>query len=115
MAQFLGHILEHVQAVATEARCCLSIGDFKVAAQLCERGRGLLLDCGMQGTYLDLGLQNYAAEIHHVKTEFPEARTLYAQLANSGKTYFAAAGKWQIKTGSHWFFSISLRSTRRWG
>lgn len=98
MAVLLGDILEHAQALATEARCCLSTGAFPEAARLCARARELLGDCGLQGTFVDLRFENFAAEIHHLKTEYPEARAIHARLAigSSGAQQAANASPFDL-------------------
>jgi hypothetical protein len=35
---------------------------------------------GLQGTFVNLRFENFAAEIHHLKTEYPEARAIHARL-----------------------------------
>ncbi|KAF7354092.1 NB-ARC domain-containing protein [Mycena venus] len=81
MAELLGDLFEQAQAVGVEARCCVAVGDFKVAARLCQRARALLLGCGLQGTDTDWRFQSFEAEIHDLRTEYPEARAIHAQLA----------------------------------
>jgi hypothetical protein len=87
MAESMGDLFEQAQTVGVEARCCLSIGDFKSSARLCSEARELLLGYGMQGTDADLRFQNFEAEIHLLKTEYPEARAIHAQLARNGRPF----------------------------
>ncbi|KAJ7690808.1 hypothetical protein B0H17DRAFT_1134079 [Mycena rosella] len=80
LGEIIGDSLNQAQAIGFEARCCLSIGDFKASARLCRSARELLHLCGLQGTDVELRFQNFEAEIHLLKTEYPEARAIHAQL-----------------------------------
>ncbi|KAJ6566742.1 hypothetical protein B0H19DRAFT_713516 [Mycena capillaripes] len=91
MAELIGNLLEQAQTVGIEARCCLSIGDFMSSARLCRRARELLSGYGLEGTDADLRFQNFEAEIHLLKTEYPEARAIYAQIARVARPGHATA------------------------
>ncbi|KAJ7081153.1 hypothetical protein B0H15DRAFT_855190, partial [Mycena belliarum] len=83
LAEMLGDVLAQAQAISSEARCCLSLGAFQDAARLCFGARDLLRVCGLAGTDVELRLKNFLAEIHLLKTEFPEARAMHAELAHT--------------------------------
>jgi hypothetical protein len=83
LAQTLGDLVGQAQAVGFEARCCICVGDFKSAARLCRAARDLLMVCGLHRTEVDVRLQSFEAEIHLLKTEYPEARAIHAQLVRT--------------------------------
>ncbi|KAJ7066890.1 hypothetical protein B0H15DRAFT_935421 [Mycena belliarum] len=72
LAEMLGDVLAQAQAISSEARCCLSLGAFQDAARLCSGAKDLPHVCGLAGM----------VEIHVLKTEFPEARAMHAELAH---------------------------------
>ncbi|KAJ7448904.1 hypothetical protein FB451DRAFT_757703 [Mycena latifolia] len=81
LGEMLGDAIGQAQALGFEARCCLSMGDFKTAARVCRSARELLKVYGLEWTDVDVRLQNFEANIHLLKTEYPEAREIHVQLA----------------------------------
>ncbi|KAJ7769444.1 hypothetical protein B0H16DRAFT_1881966 [Mycena metata] len=80
----LGDIFSEGPLIALQANCCLSLGDFRQAAQLCVEARQLLKACGLEGGVDDVSAQIYQAEIHMLRTEYSEARAINVFLTSLG-------------------------------
>ncbi|KAJ7031738.1 hypothetical protein C8F04DRAFT_1109593 [Mycena alexandri] len=83
-AHSLGDIFGEAPLLALQANCCISLGDFRQAAQLCVEARQLLKACGLEGGAADVSAQIYQAEIHMLRTEYSEARTINVFLTSLG-------------------------------
>ncbi|KAJ7892995.1 hypothetical protein B0H13DRAFT_1886488 [Mycena leptocephala] len=82
-AEILGDIPGQAYTMCIEAKCWFALGHFPSAADLCHRSRTLLENTGLQGGTLDIFAQQQQAEIHFLKTEYPEARLIHDATINS--------------------------------
>ncbi|KAJ7162858.1 hypothetical protein C8R46DRAFT_1352719 [Mycena filopes] len=90
-ADSLGDVYAASQAAAREADASSHLGDFRSASRLCAESRELARACGMEGSIADLNAQIFQAEIHMLKTEYPEARALNEHvIAVQPRTYKSA-------------------------
>ncbi|KAJ6611406.1 hypothetical protein B0H10DRAFT_1953076 [Mycena sp. CBHHK59/15] len=81
-AAALGNLFREANSIYTETASCIAIGDFSRCLDLIAKARILLSVCGLQGGELENGLDNVAAEIHLLKTEYAESRSLNQDIAN---------------------------------
>jgi tetratricopeptide (TPR) repeat protein len=68
---------KEAQALNIEATCCYTLGNYTKAMSLCIRARDLLVLCGMSHGNLDHSIMTTQAEIHRLKSEYVEARTIH--------------------------------------
>ncbi|KAJ7907806.1 hypothetical protein B0H13DRAFT_1879258 [Mycena leptocephala] len=69
-------LYREAQALNIEATCCYTLGNHIKAMSLCIRARDLLGLCGMSHGALDYNIMNTQAEIHRLKSEYAEARSI---------------------------------------
>ncbi|KAJ7830297.1 hypothetical protein B0H14DRAFT_3715594 [Mycena olivaceomarginata] len=62
------------------ALCSTYLGNFLQAIDSLHRGRMILSICGLAGGDLDHGLANQQGEIHLLKSEYAQARSIYSQI-----------------------------------
>ncbi|KAJ7253147.1 hypothetical protein C8J57DRAFT_1660242 [Mycena rebaudengoi] len=72
----LGGIYLQAQSLHSQVNCHLMSTNFSKAQMLVKEAIVLLISCGLEGCRLDLHLQNLAAEIHLLKTEYHESRDI---------------------------------------
>ncbi|KAJ7915956.1 hypothetical protein B0H13DRAFT_1871573 [Mycena leptocephala] len=70
-------LYREAQALHIEAACCHTMGNYTKAMSLCIRARDLLGLCGMSHGTLDHDIMNSQAEIHKLKSEYVEARSIH--------------------------------------
>ncbi|KAJ7934299.1 hypothetical protein B0H13DRAFT_1855197 [Mycena leptocephala] len=73
-------LYREAQALDIEATCCCTLGNYTKAMSLCIRARELLGLCGMSHGPLDHAIMNNQAEIHKLKSEYVEARSIHISI-----------------------------------
>jgi tetratricopeptide (TPR) repeat protein len=73
-------LYREAQALRIEAICCYTLGNYTKAMSLCIRARNLLGLCGMSHGTLDHDLMAAQAEIHRLKSEYVEARSIHISI-----------------------------------
>ncbi|KAJ6535375.1 hypothetical protein DFH09DRAFT_1404462 [Mycena vulgaris] len=95
-AQGAGSLFPEARSLFSEANCCTSVGDYRNSSLLLRRGRDLLRHCGMSGSNLDHNIMDREADIHLLKSEYAEARSIHTQIVRSTSadedTYMYALG-----------------------
>lgn len=69
------------RAVWTEAVCCRELGYYKHSISLLHRGKEFLRLCGMAGGRVHHMIMNDEAEVHLLKSEYLDARSIHLQIA----------------------------------
>jgi tetratricopeptide (TPR) repeat protein len=91
-----GNLYMEARSLFREATSCTFMGDYKNSSFLLRRGRELLRLCGMSGGNLDHNMMDREADIHLLKSEYPEARSIHTQIvegtAAEQDTYMLAVG-----------------------
>ncbi|KAJ7909246.1 P-loop containing nucleoside triphosphate hydrolase protein [Mycena leptocephala] len=77
LAIISAHLYREAQALIIEATCCYTLGNYTKAMSLCMRARNLLGLCAMSGGTLDHNIMTTQAEIHRLKSEYVEARSIH--------------------------------------
>ncbi|KAJ7899920.1 P-loop containing nucleoside triphosphate hydrolase protein [Mycena leptocephala] len=67
-------------ALNIEATCCYTLGNYTKAMSLCIRARNLLVLCGMSHGSLNHGIMATQAEVHRLKSEYVEARSIHISI-----------------------------------
>ncbi|KAJ6545890.1 hypothetical protein DFH09DRAFT_1282094 [Mycena vulgaris] len=80
LAKISTDLNNEARALAIEAQCWHSLGNYKYATSLCNRARDLLAHCGMSGGPLDTQIMNTQAEVHKLKSEYVEARNIQTKI-----------------------------------
>jgi tetratricopeptide (TPR) repeat protein len=86
LALISADLYREAQALRIEAICCYALGNYTKAMSLCIRARDLLGLCGMSGGALDHDIRNSQAEIHRLKSEYVEARTIHTRIVDVTST-----------------------------
>ncbi|KAJ7118161.1 hypothetical protein C8R44DRAFT_738110 [Mycena epipterygia] len=81
IALLSGKIYPEAVALGTQALCGQVLGNLKEGIVLCQRARELLQLCGAQGSSADHRMVTILAELHLLKSEYPEARSIHVELA----------------------------------
>ncbi|KAJ7848693.1 P-loop containing nucleoside triphosphate hydrolase protein [Mycena leptocephala] len=76
LALISADLYREAQALKIEAICCFTLGNYIKAMSLCIRAKDLLGLCGMSHGSLDHGIMNTQAEVHRLKSEYVEARSI---------------------------------------
>jgi tetratricopeptide (TPR) repeat protein len=80
VSKLSANLYPEARALWVGAFCSIGLGDFgKTMAQL-HRGRKILGICGMSGGYLDNGMTVSQGEVHLLKSEYAEARSIYHEI-----------------------------------
>ncbi|KAJ7922721.1 hypothetical protein B0H13DRAFT_2408011 [Mycena leptocephala] len=77
LALISADLYREAQALNIEAMCCHTLGNCTKAMSLCIRARDLLGLCAMSHGTLDHNIMNTQAEIHELKSEYVEARSIH--------------------------------------
>jgi hypothetical protein len=81
LALISANLCLEVQALNMEATCYYTLGNYMKAMSLCIRVRDLLLGhFGMSHGTLDYDLMDTQAEIHRLKSEYAEARSIQIRI-----------------------------------
>ncbi|KAJ7900489.1 hypothetical protein B0H13DRAFT_2517813 [Mycena leptocephala] len=70
-------LYREAQALHIEVICCYTLGNYMKAMSLCIRARKLLGLCGLSHGTLDHDIMSSQAEIHRLKSEYVEARSIH--------------------------------------
>jgi tetratricopeptide (TPR) repeat protein len=77
LALISADLYREAQALDIEATCCHTLGNYMKAISLCIKARDILGLCGMSHGSLDHNVMNTQAEIHKLKSEYVEARSIH--------------------------------------
>ncbi|KAJ7899910.1 P-loop containing nucleoside triphosphate hydrolase protein [Mycena leptocephala] len=80
LALISADLYREAQALNIEATCCYTLGNYTKAMSLCIRARDLVGLCGMSHGSLDHDIMTTQAEIHRLKSEYVEARSIHTRI-----------------------------------
>ncbi|KAF8140873.1 hypothetical protein K438DRAFT_1785334 [Mycena galopus ATCC 62051] len=83
LARLSGNVYEGAKANWVGARCSLALGKYQESAEQLERARKLLRICGMLGGVIDRGVTIEQAEIHLLKSEYTQCRSIHSNLVEN--------------------------------
>jgi tetratricopeptide (TPR) repeat protein len=83
LALISADLYREAQALSIEATCCYTLGSYTKAMSLCIRARDLLGLCGMSRGHTDYSIMNKQAEIHQLKSEYVEARSIHTRIVEA--------------------------------
>ncbi|KAF8207385.1 hypothetical protein K438DRAFT_1755432 [Mycena galopus ATCC 62051] len=83
LAKLSGNLYEEAQANSVGAKCSIAMGKYQESAEQLERARELLRICGMSGGALDRGITMSQAEIHLLKSEYAQCRSIHSDLVEN--------------------------------
>ncbi|KAJ7263707.1 hypothetical protein C8J57DRAFT_1470540 [Mycena rebaudengoi] len=87
-AEALGGIYSQAHALHAQATCQAISANYSKAQINLNKARQLLITCGLDGCTLDLQLQNIAAEIYLLKTQYLDSRNLQVSITASKFTSY---------------------------
>ncbi|KAJ7454939.1 hypothetical protein B0H11DRAFT_2324377 [Mycena galericulata] len=70
----IGNFQHETKALREEALCCMGLGDFSQAVDICGRMRQLVIAGGVEGTMYDISALDLEADIHLYKTAYVDSR-----------------------------------------
>jgi hypothetical protein len=79
----LGNYYEEAEALFYQARCSRNTGNWEESMTQLHRSRELLGLCGMSGGVVGQNIKNEQAEVHLLKSEYTEARSIYGQIVET--------------------------------
>ncbi|KAJ7891126.1 hypothetical protein B0H13DRAFT_1887298 [Mycena leptocephala] len=80
LALISADLFREAQALRIEAICCYTLGNYTKAMFLCIRAGDLLGLCALSGGTLDHSIMTTQAEIHRLKSEYVEARSIHISI-----------------------------------
>lgn len=80
LANLSGNLYAETRALWIEGICSMCRGNYENSIVLFHRGREILGLCGMVRSDLDFRLLNGLAEVHLLKSEYAEARSIHNQI-----------------------------------
>ncbi|KAJ6486261.1 hypothetical protein DFH09DRAFT_1291617 [Mycena vulgaris] len=83
VAHLCADVYIEAHALHVEAMCGMALGDYRTSISQCQRARQLLERCGMSPGGLDRNIMNIEGEVHLLKSEYVEARSLHTQIVQS--------------------------------
>ncbi|KAJ7446584.1 hypothetical protein FB451DRAFT_1148432 [Mycena latifolia] len=83
LAKISGDVYREASSLRIESICWASLGNYSRSISLAERARELAARCGMSGGDLDNLLMNNLAEVHQLKSEYSEARSIHTQILHT--------------------------------
>ncbi|KAJ7264297.1 hypothetical protein C8J57DRAFT_1230766 [Mycena rebaudengoi] len=90
-AEHMGDIYGQASSLYFQARCHEALADYQLAELLLQKSKDLLTACGLQQGILNLWILNFQVEIHLVKSEHSQSRTLQVAIASSCQPYSYSA------------------------
>ncbi|KAJ7454947.1 hypothetical protein B0H11DRAFT_2244722 [Mycena galericulata] len=89
LAGRIGNFQHETEALREEAMCCIGLGDFSQAVNICGRTRQLVIAGGLEGTMFDVSALDFEADVHLNKTAYVDSRkTLELMLKYSSPEKF---------------------------
>ncbi|KAJ7473534.1 hypothetical protein FB451DRAFT_293638 [Mycena latifolia] len=96
LAKLSANLYAEAKALQTEAMCCRDLGDYAYSLPLLHRASKLLELCGLSDSLLRYQILTSKAEIHRMKSEYAEAKTINAEMVRDitpeGNAYANAFG-----------------------
>lgn len=80
LASISADLYKEASALRIESLCCYTLGNYKKSIFLSNRARHLISLCGLSNGDLDHRILSNQAEIHKLKSEYVEARTINMKL-----------------------------------
>ncbi|KAJ7889863.1 hypothetical protein B0H14DRAFT_2691114 [Mycena olivaceomarginata] len=80
LARQSGNLFQESGATLINASVCTTLGDYKSAVNLCHRARECMRLCGLTGGDIDFKILRTEAEVYSLKSEYREARAIYADI-----------------------------------
>jgi hypothetical protein len=109
VARIFGHPFHEAQALRLEAMCWMELGHTKQSLALCNMARELLPLCGISGGYLEHAIMTTQATVHHIKTEFVEARVIHSQIlqvVSEQQDFYSHVPKEDVKKNIDCHFNV---------
>jgi tetratricopeptide (TPR) repeat protein len=75
-----GNMYDEAQALWIGAVCSTCLGDFRQSMIQLYRGREILVNCGLAGGTIDLNIIMHQGEMHFMKSEYAQARSIYSKV-----------------------------------
>ncbi|KAJ7457434.1 hypothetical protein FB451DRAFT_1509712 [Mycena latifolia] len=85
LARISGNLFMEAYALRFESMCWNTLGSYNQSIMLAKRARDLLSLCAMSGGQLDTYILSTQAEVHLLKLEYVEARTIHTQLLHTAQ------------------------------
>ncbi|KAF8137892.1 hypothetical protein K438DRAFT_732958 [Mycena galopus ATCC 62051] len=86
LTKLSGNLYLEAQANRVGARCSTALGKYQEGAEQLERARELLRICGMSGGVIDRGITLDQAEIHLLKSEYAQCRSIHSNLVEKSSS-----------------------------
>ncbi|KAJ7087487.1 hypothetical protein C8R44DRAFT_31012 [Mycena epipterygia] len=80
IAQLSANLYREALALEIEAGCLTALGNLRETVLRCQKARELLQLCGMEGGYGDYVVIVNLAQVHLLKSEYLEARSIHSEL-----------------------------------
>ncbi|KAJ7268482.1 hypothetical protein C8J57DRAFT_1612585 [Mycena rebaudengoi] len=82
-AEHMGNIYGQACSLAWQGQCHTLLGNYRHAQCLLQKSRHILATLGPQQSYIELNILNWRAEIHLLKTEYLQSRSLQVAITSS--------------------------------
>ncbi|KAJ7939814.1 hypothetical protein B0H13DRAFT_1850578 [Mycena leptocephala] len=83
LAILSGNLYQEAWALQMAAACTTQLGDFRNSILHLHRAKEILGICGITGGRLDSSIETAKAELHLLKSEYTDARSIHTQIAQN--------------------------------
>ncbi|KAJ7816648.1 hypothetical protein B0H13DRAFT_1923461 [Mycena leptocephala] len=83
LAILSGNLYQEAWALQMAAACTAQLGDFRNSILHLHRAKEILGICGITGGRLDSSIETAKAELHLLKSEYTDARSIHTQIAQN--------------------------------
>ncbi|KAJ6596169.1 hypothetical protein DFH09DRAFT_128481 [Mycena vulgaris] len=80
LARQSGNLFQESAATLIQSYITMALGDYKQSMNASKRSRECMRLCGLTGGEIDSRILRHQGEVHSVKSEYKEARKIYAQV-----------------------------------
>jgi hypothetical protein len=81
LAKVSANLFQEAKALQILAECMIRLGDYRNSMIHLHRAKGIIGVCGMIGGRHDWNIESNRAEVHLLKSEYAEARSIHPQTA----------------------------------
>ncbi|KAJ7331322.1 hypothetical protein DFH08DRAFT_940026 [Mycena albidolilacea] len=80
LSRSFGDLYQEASALNIGALCLMCLGDFRQSMTQLQRGKDILISCGISGGRLDQSITISQAQNHFLQSNYAEARSIYSQM-----------------------------------
>ncbi|KAJ7791137.1 hypothetical protein B0H14DRAFT_2625386 [Mycena olivaceomarginata] len=80
LAKLSGNLYQEARALRFAAQCTIQVGDYRNSIDHLHKAKEILVICGMLEGRIDSAIETSRAEVHQLKSEYTEARSIHTHI-----------------------------------